>query len=74
MRTGKTAVCCVCGCKAKGMIVYDEFVCFSCHKEATGETPPKQSANLRRKKPRLNRIERRDFLIIENLKNKVEER
>ena len=32
-----TGVCCVCGNKAEGLIVFGEFVCYTCHEEATGE-------------------------------------
>lgn len=33
------SICCVCGIKAEGLITFGEFVCFTCHEEATGERP-----------------------------------
>ena len=35
--------CCVCGNRAEGLIVYGEFVCYTCHEEATGERPEPKS-------------------------------
>lgn len=66
--------CCVCGHKAEGLIVHGEFVCYSCHREATGEQPPLGVVVSKRGKPRSKRSQIRDNLIAEHLKNKAKER
>ena len=63
--------CCVCNRRAEGLIVYGEFVCFACHREVTGERPPKMvEVKRERLKARTlpKRRQIRDELITENLK------
>lgn len=69
----KIGYCCVCGCKAKGLVLYGEFICFACHHEATGERPPK-AVSLRKRNHPVNRQKIRDNLIADRLKNKIKEK
>ena len=67
------AKCCVCGDKAEGLIVYGEFVCFTCHEEATGERPePKTFEG--KLHGASKRHSMRDALIAERFKNIERER
>lgn len=65
--------CCVCERKAEGLIVCDEFVCFRCNYEATGELPPKE-VSLRQVMPLRKRRQIRESLITEHLINKTKEK
>ncbi len=64
--------CCVCGDKAEGLITYGEFVCWSCHEEATGEKPPVSHAHKCRNLHK--RTSFAEILIAEHLANKQKER
>ena len=69
-----TGYCCVCHNKNSGFIDCGEFVCFTCHYEATGEKKKTQRReSIRCRNVPVNRGQIRDNLIAERLKNKIRE-
>lgn len=62
-------VCCVCGNEAEGLIKFGEFVCYTCHEEATGERvkPLKIETKINYCGKKRHRL--RDALIAERINN-----
>ena len=69
-----TGFCCVCRKKGSGFILCDEFICFSCHYEVTGEgKKTKRRESIRQINAPANRRQIRDNLIFNHLVNKITE-